>query len=138
MRVEMKDWTKFGETANASFYQIDECTLAVVPVDGCTDDEQTAAASIDLQRTYLVSKGFRAGSVIFMDGIAQQTSGARTVYRELPDPECQVCFALVGGSVFGRLVGSVFLGLSKPRVPTQLFATPDQAIAWCLEQVYKG
>jgi len=135
MEVETRDWTKFGESANATFYQVDECTLAVVPVDGCTDDEHTAKASVDIQQNHLKATGIRAGSIIFMDGIAQQTSGARTAYRDLPDPARQVCFALVGGSMFGRAVGSVFLGLSKPRVPTQMFATFEQALAWCHAQV---
>lgn len=135
MSVDTTHWTQIGESANARFYQIDDCTLAVVPFEGCTDDEQTATASVDIQRAYLESKGMKAGSIIFMDGIVQQTSGARAVYRDRPDPACQVCFALVGGSMFGRAVASVFLGLSKPRVPTQMFATQAQALAWCHDQV---
>ncbi|MEI6666643.1 MAG: hypothetical protein WCP29_00700 [Acidobacteriota bacterium] len=135
MSIDTRTWIKFAETANAAFYEIDERTLGVVPVEGCTDDEDTAKASVDTQKAYLQSKGRKAGSVVFMDGIAQQTSGARAAYRNLPDPSCQVCFALVGGTVFGRAVGSVFLGLSKPRVPTQMFATLEQALAWCHAQV---
>jgi hypothetical protein len=135
MKIETENWIKFGQTANADFYQIDESTLAVVPFEGCTDDEHTAQASVETQKEYLFSKGQKAGCIIFMDGIAQQTAGARTAYRDLPDPKYQVCFALVGGTVFGRAVGSVFLGLSKPKVPTQMFATLEQAQAWCHAQV---
>jgi hypothetical protein len=72
-----------------------------------------------------------------MDSISQQTTGARNVYRDMPDPAFQVCFALVGGTAFGRTVGSFFLGLSKPRVPTQMFATFEQALAWCHTQIKK-
>jgi hypothetical protein len=135
MPIDTTKWTKFNQTANADFFEIDQYTIAVVPYDGCTDDETTAKASIDTQLAYLRPKGQKAGTIIFIDGIVQQTSGARAVYRDLPDPAYQVCFALVGGTAFGRAVGSLFLGLSRPRVPTQMFATQDQALAWCHAQV---
>jgi hypothetical protein len=137
MPVDTKNWTKIGQTANADFYQIDEDTLAVVPFEGCTDDENTAKASVETQLNYLRPKGKKAGCIIFMDSIAQQTAGARIAYRNLPDPQYQICYALVGGTAFGRAVGSVFLGLSKPRVPTQMFATLEEALAWCHAQVNK-
>lgn len=138
MPVDTKNWTKFGQTPNADFYQIDDDTLAVVPFDGCTDDETTAIASVETQLKFLRANNKKAACIIFMDGVVQQTAGARTVYRELPDPEYQVCYALVGGTAFGRAVGSVFLGLSKPRVPTQMFGTLEQALVWCHSQVKKN
>lgn len=135
MSVDTTDWTKIGQSTNADFYQIDENTLAVVPFEGCTDDENTAKASVEIQLKHLRTQAKKAGCVIFMDSIAQQTAGARNVYRDLPDPQHQVCYALVGGTAFGRAVGSFFLGLSKPHVPTQMFGTLEQALAWCHIQV---
>ena len=46
-----------------------------------------------------------------MDHVASQNSGARDVYRDSPDPTFQTCFALVGSTMFGRAVSSVFIGL---------------------------
>lgn len=137
MNADIKNWNKFGQTANADFYEISPGILAVVPFNGCTDDETTAKASVRTQLDYLRHNNQKAGVVIFMDNIAQQTAGARAVYRDEPDPAHQVCFALVGGTVFGRAVGSVFLGLSQPRVPTQMFATLEQALEWCCTQLKK-
>jgi hypothetical protein len=137
MTIDTKAWTKFGQTANADFYEIEPGLLAVVPFDGSTDDEATAKASVEMQLNYLRPKGQKAGVIIFMDNIAQQTASARAAYRDLPDPAYQACFALVGGTTFGRAVGSVFLGLSKPRVATQMFATLEQAMKWCHSQVNK-
>jgi len=138
MNVDVKNWIKFGQTANADFYEISPGMLAVIPFNGCMDDETTAKASVQTQLEYLRCKNRKAGVVIFMDNIAQQTAGARAVYRDEPDPVHQACFALVGGTVFGRAVGSVFLGLSKPRIPTQMFATLEQALDWCLTQLNKN
>ncbi|HSM72887.1 MAG TPA: hypothetical protein VK851_15215 [Anaerolineales bacterium] len=137
MAIDVTNWIKFGQTSNAEFYEISPGFLAVVPFNECTDDETTAKASVQTQLNYLRSKNHKAAVVIFMDNIVQQTAGARAVYRDMPDPMYQACFALVGGTVFGRAVGSVFLGLSKPRVPTQMFGTLEQALAWCHSQVKK-
>jgi hypothetical protein len=65
-----------------------------------------------------------------MDQVAAQNSGARDVYRTAPDPTLQTCFALVGGTMFGRAVSSVFIGLNPPRVPTRLFGTYQEALSW--------
>lgn len=135
MNLNTENWQKFGETANAAFFEVEPRVLAVVPVEGCIDDETTATASIETQLAYLRSKGQKAAIIIFMDPIADQTAAARTVYREGPDPVYQVCFALVGGTFFGRAVGSVFLGLSKPRIPTSMFGTFEEALEWCRAQV---
>jgi len=135
MTVDISNWIKFGQTVNADFYEISPGFLAVVPFNECTDDATTAIASVQTQLDYLHSKKQKAAVVIFMDNIIQQTAGARTIYRDMPDPAYQVCFALVGGTFFGRAVGSVFLGLSKPRVPTQMFGTLEQAMEWCRSQV---
>ncbi len=137
MSIDLKNWTKFAQTDNADFYQVDESILAVVPHEGCTDDDVTAKASIDTQLAYLRAQNKKAGVVIFVDGIAQQTAGARHVYRDMVDSDHQVCFVLVGGTVFGRAVGSIFLGLAKPCIPTKMFTSPEQAVDWCHEQVKK-
>jgi hypothetical protein len=134
MRPDTSQWKKFGETANAEFFDVEAHVLAVVPADGCVDDETTAKASVETQVAYLRTNGRRAGVIVFMDGITEQTAGARAVYRDLPDPALQACFALVGGTFFGRAVGSVFLGLSKPRVPTSMFGDLPSALEWCRVQ----
>jgi hypothetical protein len=123
-------WTRIGRSSNADFFEIEPGALAVVPFDGITDDAATAAESVRVQLDYLRPRGMRAGVVVFMDGVAQQDSGARGVYREAPDPAFQACFALVGSTIFGRAVGSVFIGLHPPRVPTRMFGTLEEALGW--------
>lgn len=134
VEVDTSAWTKIGSSDNAEFYEIEPQVLAIVPHSGSTDTAETARQSVEVQLSYLKSKGRRAGSLIFMDRVAEQDSEARTVYREEPDPNFQICFALVGGTVFGRAVGSVFIGLSPPRVPTKMFADIDAAMAWIRER----
>jgi hypothetical protein len=130
MQIDTTGWKKFGDTANAEFYEVEPDILAVVPHEKCRDDATTAAASIDTQLKYLKEKGRRAGVMIFMDRISDQDSGARSIYRDRPDKQYQAGFALVGGTAFGRAVAGFFIGISHPPVPTKMFATEKEAMAW--------
>jgi hypothetical protein len=123
-------WTPIGRSGNADFFEIEPDVLAVVPFDGTTDTADTAAESIRIQLAHLRAQGRRAGTMVFMDQVASQDSGARDVYRTAPDPMFQTCFALVGSTMFGRAVSSVFIGLNPPRVPTRMFGTFAEALSW--------
>jgi hypothetical protein len=123
-------WSPIGRSGNADFYEVEPGVLAVVPFDGSSDTAETAAESIAIQLAHLRAHGHRAGTMVFMDAVASQNSGARDVYRNAPDPTFQTCFALVGSTMFGRAVSSVFMGLHPPRVPTRMFGTFQEALAW--------
>jgi hypothetical protein len=128
--IETAGWAKIGQSTNADFFEVEERVIAVVPFDRCDDNERTAQESIRVQLDYLRPLKRRAGVLVFMDRILTQSAAAREVYRVEPDPALQACFALVGGTMFGRAVGSFFIGIHPPRVPTRLFATTEEALAW--------
>lgn len=130
MSPDTSAWSPIGRSGNADFYEVETGVLAVVPFDGSADTADTAAQSIQIQLEHLRTRGNRAGTVVFMDAVASQNSGAREVYRNAPDPTFQTCFALVGSTMFGRAVSSVFMGLHPPRVPTRMFGTFQEALAW--------
>jgi hypothetical protein len=130
MKPDTTGWTPIGTSGNAHFFEVEPGVLAVVPFDGTADNADTAAASIEIQLKHLRSQGRRAGTVVFMDPVASQSAGARDVYRDAPDPTFQTCFALVGSTMFGRAVSSVFMGLHPPRVPTRMFGTFQEALSW--------
>ena len=135
MMPDVTAWSAIGRSANADFYEIEPGVLAVVPFDGSGDTADTAAESVQIQLEHLRARGQRAGVMVFMDRVVSQTSGARDVYRDAPDPTFQACFALVGSTVFGRAVASIFMGLHPPRVPTRMFGTYEEALAWIRQTV---
>lgn len=47
------------------------------------------------------------------------------------------CVALIVGSPLSRAVGNFFIGLNKPRMPTRLFTSIDDALVWIREEVKK-
>jgi hypothetical protein len=128
--IDTSAWSPIGRSANADFFEIEPGVLAVIPFDGSSDTADTAADSIRIQLAHLRSSGRRAGTVVFMDNVGSQNAGAREVYRTDPDPTFQTAFALVSSSMFGRAVASVFMGLHPPRVPTRMFGTLEEAVAW--------
>lgn len=130
MTPDTSAWSPIGRSGNADFFEIEPGVLAVVPFDGSADTADTAAESIRIQIAHLRASGRRAGTVVFMDHVVAQDAGARDVYRNDPDPTLQTCFALVGGTMFGRAVSSVFMGLHPPRLPTRMFGTFQEALAW--------
>jgi len=132
--IDTTGWTPIGKSDNADFYEVEEGLLAIVPFEGSSDDEKTAKQSVQIQHEYLRPRGRRAGVIVFMDPLVEQHASARIVYRDGPDPAFVTCYALVGGTVFGRAVGSIFIGLSRPRVPTRLFGSLDDARAWAKSQ----
>lgn len=123
-------WKAAGATDNAEFFEIEPGILAVVPHAGSVDNAITATQSIELQHAYWQERGRRGGSVVFMDRIRDSQVGARQVYGQLPDPKLITGFALVGGTIFGRAVASVFLGLSRPSAPTKMFGEVARAMNW--------
>jgi hypothetical protein len=133
--IERAGWVKIGQSTNADFFAVEDHVLAVVPFDRCDDNEQTARESIRIQLEYLRERKRRAGVIVFMDRVLTQSAAAREVYRVEPDPAFQACFALVGGTTFGRAVGSFFIGIHPPRVPTRMFKTTEEALAWARSTV---
>lgn len=130
MKPDPSQWKRIGTSSNAAFYELDEEVLVVVPDEGSTDTAASADESVRIQVEYLREHSRRSGTVVLLDGLAGQDVGARAVYRDKPDASHQVCFALVGGTSFGRTAGSIFTSLAPPKCPTRLFAEFDEAVAW--------
>lgn len=134
MSLDTSGWKTIGKSDNADFYELEEGVLAVVPFEGTNDGASTARQSVQIQHDYLRAQGRRASVLVFMDRVVEQDASARAVYRDFPDPAFIACYALVGGTAFGRAVGSIFIGISRPRVPTKLFGTFEEALAWARSQ----
>lgn len=135
---DVSRWKKLGSTDNADMYEVEPGVLAVVPHERCVDTAETARQSVEFQHRHWAAEGRGGGALVFVDRIRDQHAGARQVYGSLPDPERVRGFALVGGTVFGRAVASVFLGLNPPAAPTKMFGDLDAALAWLREINQKG
>lgn len=128
--MEFDPSLQVGETGNARFYLLSPRLIVVAPFPQCVDTQETARASLAVQHDHWRAVGHSGAAVILMDDIVRQERGARAVYAEEPDPELITCFALVGGTRFGRAVATIFLSLRAPPVATRFFAALPEARSW--------
>src|SRR5205809_142114 len=129
-RTDLSQWKKLGSTSNADVYEVAEDILVISPHQNCHDDTASARESIHFQADHWKKVGHRGGVVVLMDNVVEQDAGARNVYASETLGHPSTCFALVGETFYGRAVGAVFTGITKPPVPTNIFRSLDDARPW--------
>jgi hypothetical protein len=68
-----------------------------------------------------------------MDGIVSMNRQAREYSRRFADENFAAVALLVGNPV-SRTIASFFLGLNRPRTPTQVFTRENDALNWLITQ----
>ena len=130
----MKDFSQYkevGKTTNTVVYTLesDPDILIIVPREGTMDNVKDARENVAFFHTYARSVGKPCGSVVILANLLSQDAEARRVYQEW-DTDLFYGGGLVVEDGLSRALGSFFLGLSRPNVPTRLFDTVDKAIEW--------
>lgn len=130
----MKDFSQYkevGKTTNTVVYTLesDPDILIIVPREGTMDNVKDARENVAYFHTYARSLGKPCASVVIMANLLSQDTEARRVYQEW-DTDLFYGGGLVVEDGLSRALGSFFLGLSRPNVPTRLFDTVDKAIEW--------
>jgi hypothetical protein len=138
----MKDFSqyrKIGSTTNTVVYTIDSDPdiLIIVPREGTIDTVEDARENVAYYHSYAHSLGKPCGSVVILANVLSQDVEARRVYQEW-DTNLFFAGGLVVENALSRALGSFFIGLSRPNVPTQLFGTIDNAIEWLRTMRPKG
>jgi hypothetical protein len=103
--------------------------LIIVPREGTIDNAKDAQENVTYFHSYARSLGRPCGSVVILANLLAQDAEARQAYRKW-DTSLFFAGALVGENALSRALGSFFLGLSRPNVPTRLFDTVEKAIGW--------
>ena len=134
MRDPAHRWTPLGETYNTRYYLAAPDIAIVVPQTGLKDDAASARANIEFQINWAQKTGTRCGVVVCLFHLLSQDSEARRIYARGMEPKTFYAAALIVANPISRAIGSFFIGLTKPGVPTQLFGTIDEGIAWCERQ----
>lgn len=135
MEIPGPSWRLVTTVEHAKIYEIAPAVLVVAPHEGTHDTASTARECLGAQAKFFRDLGRRGATIVLMDAIEDQTAEARSVYQKEADAGAIGAFALVGGTTFGRAVGSVYLGLIKPSVPTKLFGSFEQALEWVTQRV---
>jgi hypothetical protein len=130
----MRDFSHYkelGKTTNTVVYiaESDPDIMIIVPREGTMDNARDARENVAYYHEYARSLGRPCGSVVIMSNMLSQDAEARRAYTEI-DPNLVYGGALVVESALSRALGSFFIGLTRPKVPTKLFESIENAIEW--------
>jgi hypothetical protein len=128
---DLSRYKKVGSTANTEVYiaETDPDIMIIVPRKGTMDNFEDACENVAYYHSYARSLGRPCGCVVIMSNMLSQDAEARRAYNTL-DPTLIYGGALVVGNALSRALGSFFIGLNRPRVPTRLFDSVENGIQW--------
>jgi hypothetical protein len=125
-----EQWKPLGRTYNTRYFLATDDVMIVLPDQGLRDDGASARVNVDFQTSYARMHGRPCAVVVVIDSLASQDSEARRIYAGM-DARLFYGAALIVNNPLARAIGSFFLGLTRPAIPTKLFETVDAALAWC-------
>lgn len=111
--------------------------------DGILEYRYTPGAMVDLEFARSIVRDARellgddapVPSLVEPGNVKEFTREARTYFAESEDNRAvSSSVALMVESPATRIIGNVFMKVSKPRIPTKLFTNRDAARAWLLER----
>jgi hypothetical protein len=129
-----EQWKPLGRTYNTHYYLLSDDVLIVLPDQGLRDDDASAQVNIEFQSAYARMLGRRCCVVVVLDSLASQDSKARRIYAAGMQPSLFYAAALIVTNPLARAIGSFFLGLTRPAVPTKLFESVEDAANWAETQ----
>jgi hypothetical protein len=134
--VRRPDWQPVGSTSNTDYCAKPDAPdiLIVLPHAGLRDDGASARMNMEFQNSYVARVGRRCAVVVLIGALTSQDSEARRIYAAEMHPDRYFAASLVVTNPLSRAIGSFFLGLSRPPVPTRMFGDFEKAIAWAASQ----
>lgn len=121
-------WKPVGITSTTRYFITEPDLLIVYPNPGTRDDLHTAAENADFQMNYAQRLGRPIGAVVVLGNLNSQDTDARRVYAERMLPERCYGAMLVVENALSRAIAAFFMGLSRPKIPTQLVHSIDAGL----------
>lgn len=114
--------------AFGTYWLDDEGILHGVAADGVEHSAEQAREQVAMQRT--MGGGRPRPFLMDIRGARALTRDARAFYAGPEAGEIFSATGLVISSPLSRALGNFFLGLNKPHMPTRLFTSEEEALAW--------
>ena len=126
----LSEFKSVGSTVNTDYTIDDPDILIVTPKPGTIDSPELARINVEFQTQYARSQGKKCAVVVIMSNLLSQDATTRRVYTEGINSSLFYGVALVVGNPLARAIGSFFMGLSRPEIPTKMFNSIDSAVEW--------
>src|SRR5512135_1686181 len=129
--IDTSKYKEVGRTPNTVVYiaEADPDILTVIPRAGTMDNARDARENVAFFHSYARALGRSCACVVIMANMLSQEPEARRAYQGI-DTALFYGGGLVVENALSRALGSFFMGLSRPNVPTRLFDTVDNAVTW--------
>ncbi len=131
----MEHWDVAVELPHGRIYTIRPGIVAGIPDEGVVETRELSQKVYEGYVECTRELGHPVAVVVLVDRLGDQTPEVRKYWSEVMTPDVMCCCALVSSSFFARAISSFLIGMRPPPVPTKIFATLDQALAWAEDQL---
>lgn len=135
--LDLAGLEKVGGTAAGGYYLLAPGVILARPVPGYRQSIEGARTSLEEARRISLQFGSAIVVLVWLEPVRDQDRGSRQVWSAEADPKYLAGLGLVGTSALATAIGSFFLGLTRPRIPTRLFRTLPEATVWAKDVLAK-
>jgi hypothetical protein len=128
--VPRAEWPCVGGTEAGAYYQAESGVVVAVPRPRFVQTAEHARRSLDELYRIADEQGKPQVVLVIVDHVAGQDQGARSVWAREVDTTRYLGLGLVCRSLLSRAIGSFFIGLGRPTIPTRMFNNFEEALAW--------
>jgi hypothetical protein len=133
--ADTNDLVRVGGTTAGGYFELGEDVLIAVPQPGYEQTEARARESLTELTRIIRDRGRKQALVVVVDNVQSQDAGSRRVWQRELDPTILCGLALVCESLLARAIGSFFIGLRRPVVPTCLVPNIEDGLIWTETQL---
>ncbi len=130
MDIDVKKWEIAVELPHGFIYRIAPGIVAGLPNEGVVETPELSQLVYDGYCRCAEEYGAPVAVVVLVDRLGNQTPEVRAFWQRVMKPDVLRCCALVSSSFFARAISSFLIGMRKPTVPTRIFSSLDEAVAW--------
>src|SRR5690606_6235065 len=134
---DLEGWKRAGGTGAGGYFYAAPGVLVAVPAPGYMQSAADAERSLVECHRIVRKDGRPHAIIVLVDRVASQDGTARRVWASANDHDLRCGMALVCQSALARAIGSFFIGLNRPIVPTKMFKAYPEALAWTTAVVRK-
>ena len=128
--IDITRYERVGGTDAGGYRLAEPGILVAVPREGYRQTIEGARASLAEQVRLSKEAGTPLAVLVLVERVRDQDRGSRQVWIHETDPQYLLGLGLVGVTPLARAIGSFFMGLTRPRVPTSLLADLDEGLRW--------
>jgi hypothetical protein len=132
--TNLDDLPRVGGTDAGGYFELGPDVLLAIPSQGYVQSEAGARDSLREMNRIARERGRAQVLLVLVDNVRSQDAGSRRVWQSEMDRSRICAMALVCESLLARAIGSFFIGLRRPTVPTRMVATIEEGLAWAEAQ----